>query len=305
MDRFRELSTFVTVADCAGFNAAARQLGISPPSVTRLIGGLEERLGARLFTRTTRRLALTEAGTRFLEDARRLLDDLEAAEAAAAGLHQAPRGVLRITAPVLFGEMHVAPILRDFLDLHPEVSASALFLDRVVDLIDEGMDIAIRIADLPDSGLTAIRLGSVRRVLVAAPAYVARHGTPATPDDLAGHALISTSALDGPGTWRFGAQQVRIAPRLRVTSIRAVLDAAAAGWGIARPLSYQVADDLAAGRLVELLPGADSREIPVHIVHAEGRAAAARTRAFIDFTVPRLRMQAAWSGASGRTQASR
>lgn len=293
MDRFRELATFRAVAVEGAFNAAARRLGVSAPSVTRLIGDLEARLGVPLFLRSTRALALTEAGRRLLPDAERLLDDLAAAEAAAAGTHGAIGGNLRITAPVLFGQMHLAPVIRDFLDTYKEASVTALLLDRMVNLMEEGIDVALRIAELADSSLTAIRLGSVRHVVVAAPALIARHGMPETPADLAALPTIGGALAEEAARWQFRRNgrtvTVRHAPRLTTTSLPVLVDAARAGWGVARLRSYQVDADLAAGRLVELLPGTDDRHIPVNLVHREGRAAGARTRAFLDFAVPRLR----------------
>jgi DNA-binding transcriptional LysR family regulator len=293
MDRFRELSVFVAVAEEGAFNAAARRLNLSPPAVTRLVTALEARIGARLFTRTTRRVAPTEAGRRLLADAARILAELDEAEASAAGAHQSPRGMLRVTAPVLFGQRHIAPILRDFLDAYPEVSATALFVDRVVDLIDEGLDVALRIGALPDSTLSAVRVGAVRRVTVAAPGYVAAHGMPATPDDLAGHRIVSPLTLHEATRWSFVAggrsSIVHLAPRLAVNTMTAAIEAASAGWGITRVLSYQVADALADGTLVEVLGDREDRRIPVHLVHSEGRRAAAKIRAFVDLAAERLR----------------
>ena len=293
MDRFRELSTFVAVAEDGAFNAAARRLNMSPPAVTRLVTALEGRIGARLLTRTTRRIALTEAGTRLLADARRILAELEEVEASAAGAHQSPRGVLRVTAPVLFGQRHIAPILRDYLDAYPEVSATTLFVDRIVDLIDEGLDVAVRIGELADSSLSAVRAGVVRPLTVAAPGYVAAHGAPKTPDDLADHRIIQPVGLGARPEWSFvlGKERrvARFAPRLTVNTIAQAVDAARAGWGITRVLSYQVASELAAGDLVEILGGWDDRRLPVHLVHAEGRRAAAKVRTFVDFARERLR----------------
>lgn len=293
MDRFRELSVFVAVAEEGAFNAAARRLNLSPPAVTRLVTALEARIGARLFTRTTRRVAPTEAGRRLLADAARILAELDEAEASAAGAHQSPRGMLRVTAPVLFGQRHIAPILRDFLDAYPEVSATALFVDRVVDLIDEGLDVALRIGELPDSTLSAVRVGAVRRVTVAAPGYVAAHGMPATPDDLAGHRIVSPLTLHEATRWSFVAggrsSIVHLAPRLAVNTMTAAIEAASAGWGITRALSYQVADALDDGTLIEVLGDREDRRMPVHLVHSEGRRAAAKIRAFVDLAAERLR----------------
>jgi DNA-binding transcriptional LysR family regulator len=296
MDRFRELEIFVAVAEHGAFNAAARNLAASPPAVTRAIAALEARLDIRLFTRSTRQVALTEAGSRFLIDARRILGSLAEAEASAAGDHDAPRGQLRITAPVLFGQSFIAPILRDYLDAHGAVTANAVFLDRIVDLIDEGYDIAVRIGDLSDSGLVATWVGAVRRVVVAAPDYVARHGAPAQPQDLQNHRIVLPTAASGSPNWEFSAggsrRTVRLEPVLSVSTMGAGIDAAAAGWGVTRVLSYQVADAVADGRLVELLERHEDRELPIHLVHSEGRRPSAKVRTFVDFAAIRLRAAA-------------
>ena len=293
MDRFRELSTFVAVAEDGAFNAAARRLNLSPPAVTRLVTALETRIGARLFTRTTRRVALTEAGDRLLADAGRILAELDEAEASAAGAHQSPRGVLRVTAPVMFGQRHIAPILRDYLDAYPDVSAAVLFVDRIVDLIDEGLDVAVRIGELPDSSLTATRVGAVRRVTVASPDYLAVHGTPQVPEELAGHRIVNPTGLIQSPEWTFVAgggktRIVRLVPRLTVNTIAAALDAARAGWGITNLLSYQVAAELASGHLIEILHDFEDRRMPVRLVHSEGRRAAAKVRTFVDFMSERF-----------------
>ncbi len=296
MDRFRELSTFVAVADAGAFNAAARRLNLSPPAVTRLVTALEGRIGARLFTRTTRHVALTEAGERLLGDAVRILAEVDEAEASAAGAHQSPRGTLRVTAPVMFGQRHIAPILRAYLDTYPDVAATVLFVDRIVDLIDEGLDVAVRIGDLPDSSLTATRVGAVRRVTVASPDYLAVHGPPETPEDLAGHRIINPTGLIQRPEWVFVAggetRIVRLSPRLTVNTVAGAVDAAVAGWGVTSVLSYQVAAELADGRLVEILHDFEDRQMPVHLLHSEGRRAAAKIRTFIDFASARLRADA-------------
>ncbi len=295
MDRFRELSTFVAVAETGAFNAAARQLGMSPPAATRLVTALETRLEARLFTRTTRRVALTETGARLLEDARRILAELEEAETAAGGATLLPRGHLRLTAPVIFGQRILAPILRDYLDAFPAVTAAALFVDRNVNLLDEGLDVALRIGPLPDSTLSARRVGSVRRVLVAAPAYLERQGAPASPDGLKQHRVIFPSSVSDVPSWSFlaGGRQrsVRLSPALTVNSLEAAIEAARAGWGVTRVLSYQVADALGTGDLVELLGAFEDRALPVHLLHAEGRRPEAKIRSFVDFAAERLRAQ--------------
>ncbi len=296
MDRFREITTFVAVAEEGAFNAAARRLNASPPAVTRLVNGLEARLGVQLFTRTTRQVALTEAGARLMADATRILAALEAAEGSAAGAHEAPQGVLRITAPVLFGQRFIAPVLRDYLDAFPAVAAEALFIDRIVDLIGEGLDVALRIGELPDSSLSVNRVGAVRRVTVAAPDYVARHGAPQSPGDLTDHRVIFPSTTGGALAWEYAAgseqQTMRLEPALTINTMEAAIDAAVAGFGVTRVLSYQVGDALASGALVEVLEACEDREMPIHLVHSEGRRAAAKIRAFIDMAAQRLRAEA-------------
>jgi DNA-binding transcriptional LysR family regulator len=222
MDRFQSFQVFVRVAETASFAAAARGLGMSPPAVTRAVSALEERLGTRLLVRTTRSVRLSDSGTRFLDDCRRILGDLQEAENSAIGLHATPSGELRITAPVLFGRHVVTPILGDFLERFPQVSATTLFIDRVVNLMDEGLDVAIRIGDLPDSSLSAIRVGSVRRVVFAAPDYLKRYGKPRHPDDLADHRVVQSLALGSAPEWRFQVEgkpyAVRLTPRVRMNT---------------------------------------------------------------------------------------
>jgi DNA-binding transcriptional LysR family regulator len=296
MDRFKEITTFVAAAECGAFNAAARQLNMSPAAVTRLVNSLETRIGARLFTRTTRKVVLTEAGRLFLLDTTRIVDELKEAEDAAAGAHQSPRGVLRITAPLMFGHLYVAPILREFLDDHPAVSAFTLFVDRIVDLIDEGLDVAVRIGELPDSSLMAVRVGKVRRMLVAAPSYLAEHGAPPTLEALNDHKIIHPLPLHRSTEWPFvhggKTQLVKVTPTLTVNTVLAAIDAAVAGWGITNVYSYQVAKALIEGTLVEVLHRSNDQEVPIHVVNPEGRRAAAKTRAFIDLAAERLRADA-------------
>ncbi|MEM9062588.1 MAG: LysR family transcriptional regulator [Pseudomonadota bacterium] len=296
MDRFSEIETFVSVAEAGGFNAAARALGRSAPSVTRIVAGLEGRIGTRLFNRTTRQVALTEVGRRLLEDARRILDDLATAEASAAGAHQDPQGLLTVTAPVMFGRLHIAPILHRFMDQHPAVTARMIFVDRVVNLIDEGIDIAVRIGDLPDSSLTALRVGDVRRCVVASPEYLARSGRPDHPQALEAHRIAIAASLSPPRSWDFLSEDatitVPIRPALSSNSVDASIDAALSGWALTRALSYQVADHLKRGNLVEVLPEFETRRLPVHLVHAEGRLRAAKIRAFLDMASTELRRKA-------------
>lgn len=293
MDRLRALEIFIKVAETGGFAAAARSLAMSPPSVTRIVSSLEEHLGTALFVRTTRSVGLTEAGTRFLQDAMRIVADIAEAEEAAIGAHIEPRGALRITAPVLFGGMFVTPILGDFLDQYRHVTADAVFVDRIVNMIDEGHDIAVRIGGLSDSSLIATRVGTVRLMVFAAPDYLSRHGTPAHPGDLDGHNLILPLPLGSSPSWNFQKDgktiSVRPAARLRLNTNDAVRDQVARGWGISRLRSYQIAPLLAAGTVVPVLEAFEPPPQPIHIIHQEGRLASAKVRSFVDFIVDRLR----------------
>ena len=293
----------MAVAEAGGFNAAARKLGMSAPSVTRLVSALETRVGTALLTRTTRQVALTEAGARLFADGARILEAVTAAEASAAGAHEAPKGLLSVTAPVKFGQLYIAPILRDYLDFYPDVAGQTLFVDRVVNLIEEGMDVAVRIGELPDSTLTAVRVGQVRRVVVASPAYLARAGIPNAPEDLRNHRIIGASNVSPSLKWEFTSGErsrvVSVDVRFRANTVDTALDAVLDGWGVTRTLSYQVAAALERGALVELLPGQDSTLVPIHLVHAEGQLRAAKIRAFIDLARTRLRAQAArWTASA-------
>ena len=291
IDRLHTLEVFLAVAEERSFSAGARRLGLSAPAATRAVAALESRLGVRLLTRTTRHVRLTESGRRYAEDARRILAEVGEADEAAAGINATPTGLLTITAPVLFGRIFVAPILVEYLQQHTGTRINALFLDRVVNLVEEGVDVGIRIAELGDSSLQAIQVGRIRRVLCAAPAYLEAHGVPAAPRDLEQHTLIAASA-SGTGTdGRFGpgAESVRRPPRLAVTSNDGAIEAACRGLGIARVLSYQVAREVQAGQLRIVLEAFEPPCVPVHVVHREGRRGSARVRAFVDLAVQRLR----------------
>lgn len=287
------MSAFVAVAESGGFGRAARRLGISSPAVTRAIAMLEARIGARLFTRTTRVVRVTDAGARYLEDCRRILAELSVADRAAAGVHASPSGELAVTAPVLFGQKFVVPHLVSYLNEHPAVRIRAVFLDRIVELLDEGLDVAVRIGDLPDSSLLATRVGAVRRVVCASPAYLRERGRPAQPADLAQHQIIAATGVDKPVEWRFDGRKspttIQLAAPLAINSNDGRISAALAGFGLTRVLSYQVADLLADGRLVTVLDEFHPTTLPIHVVHSQGRGAAAKIRSFVDFLVPRLR----------------
>ena len=283
---------FVAVAEAQSFAAGARTLGLSAPSATRGINALEERLGVRLFARTTRRVRLTDVGQTYLEDARHVLAQLQAADDAASGTATNPIGQLRITCSNEFGRIYVTPILTDFLDTYPDVRAEVLMVDRIVNIIEEGFDIAVRIGPLPPSGLSAVRVGRVRRVVCGAPAYFAKHGLPQSPIDLQSHRVVSVSPLTPLAEWRFGRDMqevVRVNSRLTVSSVASGIAIARQGWGLCRVLSYQIGPDLEAGTLQTVLEDHEPEPLPIHLVHVEGRRAAAKVRSFIDFAVGRLR----------------
>ena len=287
------MQAFVAVADEGGFARASRRLSLSPPAVTRAVATLEKRLGAPLFHRTTRQVRLTDAGTRFLADCRRILAELEAAEATAAGEHSELRGQISITAPVLFGRMHIAPILFDFLEAHPRVTARTLFVDRVTDLIDEGIDVAVRIAPLADSSLHAVPAGSVRRVVCGSPSFLAGHGEPRAPADLARYSAVAFSiGGESPEPWTFASgESVRPRSQLLVNSNDVAIAGAVAGHGLARVLSYQIAPQLASGALRLVLEAFEPPPVPVSLVTLEGRRAAPRVRRFLEFAAERLRAE--------------
>ena len=297
MDRTDAIAVFIAVADHGSFAAAARRLGRSPASVTRAVADLESRLGVRLLTRTTRAVSTTEAGQRFLGGAKRVLADLDEIERAAAGQGTAPRGELRLTAPILFGRLHVLPIVTEFLDRFPEVQAALALVDRPVDLVEEGLDVAVRIGALGESSAVATRVGALRRIVVASPDYLARRGTPQRPADLTDHAVVAFSGIAGVEHWVFreaaGDVNVAIRPRLVVSTAEAAIDAARAGFGLTRVLSYQAAEDVARGSLLRVLPGYEGDEVPIHLVYPGGRHPPPKLRAFLDFTTPRLRRRCA------------
>ncbi len=247
----------------------------------------------RLLNRTTRAVSITEAGERFLAGARRVLADLDEIEQAAAGEGAAPRGELRVTAPILFGRLHVLPIVTEFLDRFPDVSVALSLIDRPVDLVEEGLDVAVRIGALAESSAIASRVGALHRIVVASPDYLGRCGTPQTPADLGAHAIVAFSGIAGVDHWVFRGQSgeatVAIKPRLVVTTAEAAVDAARAGFGVTRVLSYQAADDIARGSLLRVLPAYEGEELPIHLLYPGGRHPPPKLRAFLDFTMPRLR----------------
>jgi DNA-binding transcriptional LysR family regulator len=292
MDRWQAMRIFVKVAEAGGFAEASRQLGLSPPAVTRAIAALEKTIGAPLLVRTTRSVKLTESGVRYLEDCQRILLEISDAEAAAAGSYSRPTGTLTVTAPVLFGQMHVQPIVTRFLRTHPDVTARTIYLDRNVNLIEEGVDVAVRIGELADSEMHAVGVGSVRRVVCASPDYLKRYGEPLRPRDLANHQVIVPSGASTLLEWRFGRDRktaVTVRPRLNCNLNEAAIAAALDGFGVTRVLSYQVGDHLRSGRLKELLKEFEVAPMPVHVVRTGGRTPSAKVRAFVDMAVAELK----------------
>jgi DNA-binding transcriptional LysR family regulator len=293
-DRLDALTIFVAVAEQQSFTEAARQLSRSPASVTRGVAALEERLQIRLFNRTTRSVALTDAGARYLESCRRLLAAYDELEAVNLGERMQPRGWISVTAPVMFGRLHVLPLVRSFLSEYPQVDVRLLLLDRVVSLVDEGLDLGVRIGQLPDSTLRAVRVGQVRRVVCASPQYIARRGVPATPRDLESHSVVAcTTVTPVPDRWSFhrpgGITSVAVTPRLVVNTTAAAIDAALDDLGLTCILSYQAEPHAAAGRLETVLVEYEPPPIPIHTVHPEGRHLSHKVRLFLDYVAERLR----------------
>jgi len=296
MDRIDAMKVFVAAVEEGSLAGAGRRLKRSPAAVTRAITFLEAHVGVELLHRTTRALKLSEAGERYVAACRRVLADLEEADTLAAGEGSAPRGLLTVSAPPISGEEILRPILDEFLDAYPSVSARLTLLDRPVMLVEEGVDVALRIGQLPDSSLVATRVGGdVRRVLVASPTYLAANPVIAEPADLMRHHVIAFANF-GLDSWTFmpppGSsipRMVRLSPRLIVNSVRAALASAIEGRGVTRLYSYHVAPDVRAGRLEVVLPGAEHAPMPVHLLTPEGRTAAPKVRAFLDFAAPRLR----------------
>lgn len=287
MDRLEELTVFVAIIEAGSLAAAARRTNRSAAAATRALAGLEARVGTRLVARTTRRLAPTPAGLALAERARGLVAGYEAAiSGAGEGL---VRGLVRVTAPVLFGRRHVAPVVASFLDAYPETQVELMLSDRNVDLVDEGLDVALRIGTLAESRLVTRKVGQVRSILVASPGYLAAHEVPGKPADLAGHDTIHGLIRPGPLEWQFGRTRVRLAPRLIVNEVEAALIAARAGRGIARVLTYQAADDIAEGRLVRILARYEPSPVPVQLVTPGADHRPARVSAFLNHAATALR----------------
>lgn len=297
MDQLHLINVFVAVVDTQGFAGAARKLNLSPPAVTRAINELETHLGVRLLTRTTRIVKVTEAGARYADDCRLILAQLNEADESASGGNGTPRGRLTITAPVGFGAMYVTPVVTEYLARYPEVTASCWFLDRMVNMLEEGVDVGIRIGELPDSSMQAVSIGRMRLVICGTPAYLDRHGTPKLPEDLDKHVIIAAGGATSSAEWRMlnGGKPsvVKLHPRLISTTSETAISAALTGFGLTNVLLYKVAEHLRAGRLRAVLGDFEPPALPVHVLHREGRHATHKARAFIDLAVERLRPQLA------------
>jgi DNA-binding transcriptional LysR family regulator len=297
MDRLEAMSLIVAAVEAGSLSAAARRLGMPLATVSRKVSDLESHLRTRLLVRSTRRLALTDAGRSYVEACRRILDEVAEAERAAAGEYRAPRGELAITAPVVFGRLHVVPVLVEFLKAHAQIAVRLSLADRVVHLLEERIDAAVRIGELPDSNLVATRVGAIRQVVCASPAYFAARGTPQRPADLAGHECITFEGIASASAWSFArrgkSEAVALRSRLVVNTAEAAIEAAVAGLGITRVLSYQVEEALRSGSLTLALEAFAPPASPVSLVHAGGRLLPLKLRAFLDFAAPRLRARLA------------
>jgi len=297
MDRFDAMSVLLAVVEAGSLSAGARRLRAPLATVSRKVAELEQHLGTRLVIRTSRRLALTYAGSAYVAASRRILRLLQEAEREAADEHSAPRGALHVTAPIAFGQRHLLPIAMSFLAEQPEITLRLMLADQQVSLVDEHVDVALRIGHLVDSSLIATRVGAVRRVICASPAYLARRGVPLLPEDLAWHDGVSFQGFATAPEWRYRGDSAAFAvephQRLAVNTTEAAIQAALAGLGIIRVLSYQVADELRSGRLQALLPEFSPEPLPVNLVYAAAGQLPLKVRCFLDWTVPRMRVQMA------------
>ena len=299
MDRLDAMAVLLKVVDRGSFSAAGRELGLPLATVSRNVAELEARLGTKLLQRTTRSITLTDAGLLYVPAARRILDEVQETERQAAGEYRLPRGELLLTAPLLFGRLHVLPIVTEFLAAHPEINISIAFADRNLHLLNEHVDIAVRIGALPDSGQVAIRVGTMRTVVCASPQFLASHGTPTSPADLRSLPSVSFGFLSPASAWQFklrGAppvQEIHVSPRLTTSTAEAAVWAAIEGTGVTRVLHYQCADAVKKGELRIILREHEPDPVPVHLLHNEGRTPPLKTRSFLHFATSRLRQQLA------------
>jgi DNA-binding transcriptional LysR family regulator len=293
MDRFESMSTFVAVVNAGGFSAASRKLGMPLATVSRRVSELEDELRTQLLVRSTRTIALTDAGRQYFETCRRLLDELADAERLASGEYRAPKGNLGVSAPVVLGRLYLAPIVVDFLKAYPDVTVDLRLADTIGDLIEEQTDVALRVGTLPDSGLIAVRAGEIRHVVCASPRYLAERGVPKHPRELENHDCVTFTVLQSPTEWTFAQgkriERYRVRSRLAVSTAETAADAAVADLGITRLLCYQVSNAIAEKKLTLLIREFEPPPLPVHLVYASGRLVPQKLRAFLDFVLPRLK----------------
>ena len=295
MDRLDAMSVLLAAVEGGSLSKASRALGLPLATVSRKVSELETHLKATLLIRSAKGLELTPTGRSYVAAAKTILEQLAEAERAAAGEYAQPRGDLVVTAPIMFGRLHVLPVVTGFLAAHPEVAVGLMLTDRVAHFLDDQVDVALRLGALPDSSLIATRLGETRRVVCASPGYLAAHGTPQTPEELARHSVVSFDSVSSTSTWTFACGKVDVAvsfrARLGVNTIDAAIDAGLAGAGLVRTASYQVVDHVRAGRLKLVLEAFEPAPPPVHLVYARQGRLPLKLRAFVDFAVPRLREQ--------------
>jgi len=293
MDRFESMSALLAAVEAGSLSAASRKLGMPLATISRKVSDLEAHLGTRLVNRTSRRLTLTDAGQSYVAACKRILDDLDEAERAAAGEYRAPRGDLTISAPIVFGRLHVLPIATQFLAIYPDIDVQLTLTDRIVDLMEDNVDLAVRISALPDSSLVAARVGAIRRVVCASPHYFVQRGRPKDPRDLRTHDCITFGGAASARVWVFGSgradETVAIRSRLTVNTAEAAIDAAVASVGITRVLSYQVVEAVRAGTLELALSDFEPKPLPVSLIHTGQPRLPLKVRAFLDFAVPRLK----------------
>lgn len=292
-DRLESISAFVAVVEAGGFSAAARRLGTPLTTVSRKVADLEDHLRVRLLTRTTRKVTLTDTGQIFFRSCRRLLDELDESERLASGEYQAPRGGLTVSAPLALGRLHLAPVISEFLTVFPEIDIDLRLSDKFSDMVQDGVDVAVRVGQLPDSSLKALRVGSIRHVICASPDYLARHGTPAKPSDLGSHHCVTFTGLEGANEWTFRSgrkiDRLTVRSRLAVNTAEAAADAATTGVGITRLLCYQVSNEVSNSRLKLLLRKFEPAPLPVNLVSPSSKLVPQKLKAFMDFVGPRLK----------------
>jgi DNA-binding transcriptional LysR family regulator len=295
MDRLDAMSTFVATVEAGSFSAASRKLGTPLPTVARKVADLEAHIGTRLLTRSTRKLALTDAGAAYLARCRRILEEVAEAEMEASSEYETPRGELVLTAPIVFGRLHVVPVINDFLVQYPEINARMVLSDRNADLVDDRIDVAVRIGPLPDSSLVAVTVGGVRRVVCGSPAYFAAHGVPKKPEDLTDLTCVTFSGMGNGTAWTFGgsgrsqARSYRPRCRLNINTAESAIDSAIAGVGVTHVLSYQAARPIAEGKLQVVLQDFEPAPMTVSLMHAGQGLVPLKVRRFLEFAAPRLR----------------